>query len=457
MSHLTPWEKDISGRLKSHQATPPAMGWEKLCRRMAEEPPAAPPAGKPSGSKPAKFKRMRHAFIATALTAAASVALALLFKPTASEMPIPAPPTAQTSGTLPTAGKAKDGIAHVHQTAYSPQDRPSACVKTNGNGNTKDFSATRHSDFFIGDTASPVSPVESAPTPPHEPSGEEAETTEKTHNIQEEMKKAIPFKTTSDNEEQLRHKLFDNARQSGQPSAAKRHTARRLSFSVHSATPQKDSKQKDGYANPNLLPDATPAIASIDYTSGDMNAILANNILSEVNTHVCHHTPLQLGLSVAYALDGRWSISTGLAYTRLTTDIESGSERSYYLTSQELHYIGLPVAVRFTAFSSRYFDAYASVGGMVEKCVGGEQTITYQMSESRKSSNGTAGHVGRGLWQASLNASAGAQLNILPSLGIFFEPGVTWYADDHSSLPNIRHDKPWQFTMQGGLRLTIGK
>jgi len=448
MNHLTSWEKDISSRLKSHHATPPAMGWEKLQQRLGEDAPAAAPAPAPSGGKAVRPKWLHTAIFATALTAAASVALAFLIKPAVDGLSVPDTPAAQVGNALPDTDNTQAETAPQHPMAYHPQDLSPTRTRTSANSGTQVSATACAFGNTFDKTASPDLPAESAATPLQATNEEKAETTEKPRNEKKEQGKAFPFKTTSD---------FESSRQTRQSPTPKQRAARHLSFSVHGATPQSDNKQKDGYANPNLLLAAMPVAASIDYASGDMNAILANNILSDVDTHVRHHTPLQLGFSVAYALNERWSISTGLTYTRLTTDIESGSETSYYLTSQRLHYIGLPIAARFTVFSSRYFDAYVSAGGMIEKCVDGEQTITYQIGESRKSSNETADRVGRGLWQASLNASAGVQFNILPALGIFFEPGLTWYADDHSSLPNIRHDKPWQFTMQGGLRLTLGK
>lgn len=457
MNHLTSWEKDISSRLKSHQATPPAMGWEKLRQRLGENAPAAPPAPAPSWEKAVRPKWLRPAIFATALTAAASVALVFLIKPAVDDISIPGTPAAQAESAQPGTNNTQAEAASRRPVAYEPQDLSPTCTGASGNSGAQASTAVCASEMAFDKAASPGLPIENTATTLQASGEEKAETTGKPRSGKKEQEKAILFKTTTDNEELLRHKLFDKSKQAREYSTARRRAARHLSLSVHSATPQSDNKQKDGYANPSLLLEAMPVAASIDYAGGDMSAILSNNILSDVDTHVRHHTPLQLGFSVAYALNERWSISTGLTYTRLTTDIESGTETSYYLTSQRLHYIGLPIAARFTAFSSRYFDAYVSAGGMIEKCVDGKQTITYQIGESRKSSSEAADRVGRGLWQASLNASAGVQFNILPALGIFFEPGLTWYADDHSSLPNIRHDKPWQFTMQGGLRLTLGK
>lgn len=168
-----------------------------------------------------------------------------------------------------------------------------------------------------------------------------------------------------------------------------------------------------------------------------------------------HHAPLQLGFSIAFPLRPHWSISTELTYTRLATDIESGSDEYFYQIRQRLYYVGLPLQIHYNILISQRINLYVASGSTIEKCVSGEQTTTYQVSEAHRSNNGSSNRIGRGLWQWSLNASAGVQLNILPKIGLYFEHGITWYDPDGSSLPNPRHDKPWQFTMKGGLRYTL--
>lgn len=218
--------------------------------------------------------------------------------------------------------------------------------------------------------------------------------------------------------------------------------------------------QSGGYAGSGFLLSAMTATPNSHESPqyADLTQLLFSNLNREVTTRVKHQTPLQLGLSVNIPLTGRWSLGTGLTYTRLATDITSGSDASYSLTEQRLHYVGIPVQVRFTALASRWADLYVSAGGMLEKCVYGVQTTSLYVNDFYKSQTSSdPQHVGRGLWQASLGASAGVQLNLTPSVGLYFEPGFTWYPSDGSSLYNIRHDKPCQFTMQGGLRLTLGR
>ena len=51
-----------------------------------------------------------------------------------------------------------------------------------------------------------------------------------------------------------------------------------------------------------------------------------------------------------------------------------------------------------------------------------------------------------------MGASVGAQYNLLPSLGVYAEPGVTYYPDNGSSVQSFFKDKPVNPSLQFGLR-----
>ena len=57
--------------------------------------------------------------------------------------------------------------------------------------------------------------------------------------------------------------------------------------------------------------------------------------------------------------------------------------------------------------------------------------------------------------QWSLNAAVGAQFNILPQLGLYVEPGGSFYFDDGTTIENIYKEKPLNFSIELGLRVSI--
>lgn len=61
----------------------------------------------------------------------------------------------------------------------------------------------------------------------------------------------------------------------------------------------------------------------------------------------------------------------------------------------------------------------------------------------------------RAAWIQAVNGGAvGAQYNISNRVGIYVEPGVSYFFDDGSPIETIRKENPTNFTLQAGIRLT---
>ena len=56
--------------------------------------------------------------------------------------------------------------------------------------------------------------------------------------------------------------------------------------------------------------------------------------------------------------------------------------------------------------------------------------------------------------QLSVMASTGIQYNISHRVGIYVEPGISYYFDDGSEIQTIRKENPFNFTLQAGLRFS---
>ena len=63
--------------------------------------------------------------------------------------------------------------------------------------------------------------------------------------------------------------------------------------------------------------------------------------------------------------------------------------------------------------------------------------------------------VKEGGMQWSLNAAIGAEYNFVDNFGIYIEPGVSHYIDNHSSVENFYKQKPTNFSLNVGLRLSL--
>lgn len=175
----------------------------------------------------------------------------------------------------------------------------------------------------------------------------------------------------------------------------------------------------------------------------------------ETKTEYEHHLPIRIGLSVAYALTDRLSISTGLTYTRLSSDIKDASMESNYSGGQRRHYVGIPVNVSYKMASFRWLSMYGTAGVLAEKCVSGSTDEGYVINNTVQQTN--THDVSTKPLQMSVNAGVGIQFNIIDNVGIYAEPGVSYYFDDGSALQTIYKEKPLNFNLNVGVRFKLSK
>lgn len=175
----------------------------------------------------------------------------------------------------------------------------------------------------------------------------------------------------------------------------------------------------------------------------------------ETKTEYEHHLPIRIGLSVAYALTDRLSISSGLTYTRLSSDIKDASRESKYIGEQRLHYVGIPVNVSYKVASFRWLGLYGTAGVLAEKCVSGTTDEGYVENNTMKYTN--THDISSKPLQMSVNAGVGIQFDFIDNVGIYAEPGLSYYFDDGSALQTIYKEKPLNFNLNVGVRFKLGK
>ena len=198
---------------------------------------------------------------------------------------------------------------------------------------------------------------------------------------------------------------------------------------------------------------SSPGVADTkDSPMLDMNTI---NRDIETKTEYEHHLPIRIGLSVAYALTDRMSISSGLTYTRLSSDIKDASRESKYIGEQRLHYVGIPVNVSYKVASFRWLGLYGTAGVLAEKCVSGTTDEGYVENNTMKYTN--THDISSKPLQMSVNAGVGIQFDFIDNVGIYAEPGLSYYFDDGSALQTIYKEKPLNFNLNVGVRFKLSK
>ena len=192
---------------------------------------------------------------------------------------------------------------------------------------------------------------------------------------------------------------------------------------------------------PGVIPDPTAGgIYGEEYLLASYKAIQRNQ---QVNAK--HHAPVSVGLQVAFGIAPRLSLSTGMVYTRTSSDFYPYAPGSSYNVHQVLHYVGIPVGLNYEFWQSGGFHAYVMAGAEADYNVKNDTEEEGVKKEDAK----------RDRVQFSGKASLGAQYDITPKVGLYIEPGAKYYFDNGSHVENTFKDKKLNFNLQFGLRFNL--
>ena len=192
---------------------------------------------------------------------------------------------------------------------------------------------------------------------------------------------------------------------------------------------------------PGVIPDPTAGgIYGEEYLLASYKAIQRNQ-----QGNAKHHAPVSVGLQVAFGIAPRLSLSTGLVYTRTSSDFYPYAPSSNYNVHQVLHYVGIPVGLNYEFWQSGGFHAYVMAGAEADYNVKNDTE-----EEGVKKENAKRDRV-----QFSGKASLGAQYDITPKVGLYIEPGAKYYFDNGSHVENTFKDKKLNFNLQFGLRFNL--
>ena len=240
--------------------------------------------------------------------------------------------------------------------------------------------------------------------------------------------------------------------------AERKHSARRFSagFSVTGAGTASSSERQ----LTNAIMGANPLESNVNYADwvdgGFRNGesfVVYNQ--PEVETKYNHKLPVKFGVSFRYGFNERLGIESGLTYTLLnsTFTTAAGTANGNTTGKQTLHYIGIPLNVTYNIIGSKLFNVYASAGGAMEKAVGGYFETTGHVDGKRSETNRNSLKPKELQW--SLNASAGAQVNVLNQLGLYVEPGISYRIPSGSHVRSIYTDKKLDFSIGFGIRFNF--
>ena len=196
------------------------------------------------------------------------------------------------------------------------------------------------------------------------------------------------------------------------------------------------SNNASGPVYPGNFTDAFYSLMAIRALSGTPSA--------DYYEKVKHHFPISVGVQVGWGVTECLRINTGVVYTNVSSDFINSSYNTTQVTTQTLHYVGVPVNISYDFWQTKRFKTYVTAGGEADFNVKNHTESDGEVMASKHD---------RTQWSA--NASLGAQFDIIPQLGIYVEPGAKYYFDNGSQIENTFKDKKLNFNLQFGLRWNI--
>lgn len=157
-----------------------------------------------------------------------------------------------------------------------------------------------------------------------------------------------------------------------------------------------------------------------------------------------HYHPMSFGLSVGYNLTPRLTLTTGMVYTYASSDFTSSAAGDDIVETQRLHYIGVPLNLKYKVWGNSAIHTYATAGCQADFNVSAKMQTGDIATDADKD---------RTQW--SVGGAVGVQYNIIPRMGIYAEPGMRYYIDNKSSVETIFKEKKLNFNLQLGVRVEL--
>ena len=183
------------------------------------------------------------------------------------------------------------------------------------------------------------------------------------------------------------------------------------------------------------------------------SAVLLMNNYQAVSTTSRHYLPVNVGFSLGWEFAPGFSLSAGVDYTCLVSDLSSGTDATRYETRQTLHYLGIPVTLEWSFVQRPRLRAYLYAGGQARKAVYGTSSTRYVIDSAPWEP--VIEKIGETPLQWSAGAGAGVEYMLGDKVGLYAEPGLNYYFDNGSPVENVFKSRPLNFNLTLGLRLKL--
>ncbi|MBQ5609556.1 MAG: outer membrane beta-barrel protein [Rikenellaceae bacterium] len=430
------FEKRFSDRLADHGVDAPADMWDRIAVSMAEIDAAAKPTTPPITIAPHRRQRLglRRAW-QYGIAAMLLLGIGLLANRLVRLIPQPDSSKLLAEASVlydPATSEVEPIIDEAQEIEIAPRRTAMAVV------NRIDSTPSIESIEEVESTNSNVS-IESATTTP---------STEGT--ATNNSRKSTPKKSNEPSpQEQFQKRLQEVLAEERQRSGG------RITTSLYASNMSQLSNQK---ASPARLAEAGMTKTEVlNNSHGEILEVLSSSTPTfrhQPETKLNHRTPVTVGVGVQYELTNRWALETGVTYTYLHSTGKSEGVFTY-TTTQQLHYVGVPLSASYKFIDANSFEMYARAGGAVERAVSAKRIQTVGTADKSVGIS-TTQQIDRQGVQLSTSVAVGAELKLNKHIGLYAEAGAGYFFNNNQPL-SYRTEHPLSLTLQAGARFHFGK
>ena len=164
--------------------------------------------------------------------------------------------------------------------------------------------------------------------------------------------------------------------------------------------------------------------------------------------------PFSLGVGLQFNLSPRWAIGTGVRYTNLgRTLVGDYKGDGFYLPQTDIdnhqHWLGVPVNFYYNFVNTSRWNVHAFAGGSAEWLLDNHFLVHNSPTDIHYHQKGT-----RPQWSGALGL--GVEFKLTPYLGIYLDPSFRYFFATERQPRSLRTVQPLRFDVEAGFRFSIG-
>ena len=191
-------------------------------------------------------------------------------------------------------------------------------------------------------------------------------------------------------------------------------------------------------------PDSTMYTSLHSIAIGNANA--GNDKLQEEREYA---QPITAGITACFEINRRWSVITGLEYSRLSSRARSGIDTVAVNNRQVIHYLGVPVGASYSLWNRKNISIAASAYGRLDIPVASSNVIEHHNGSTITYTQPLPMRVPL---QWSLGAGLCFQYTLGGNISVYAEPQLQYHFNPAGNVRTTWTERPLDFAVPIGIR-----